>query len=478
MNRNIIIDSKFGYRRLVVLEDDNLVEAYVENARTQNIVGNIYVGRVQNIVKSTNSAFIDIGLEENAYIHFNDIAESKTRENTIKDFLHVGQEIVVQVLKEAQGTKPPKLTTNIMLYGKYLILTPNKKYIGVSSKIHDKNIKANLIQVISDKIKNRYGAIIRTAAEKVDFNHLKLEVDSLIQKWEDINEKGKYIKAPMLLHREDFIEKLISDLYFPEDSSIIINNEDEFNMVKDKLSITNPSTTENIKLYEMERSIFSMYSVQKKFDKLFMRKVWLKCGGYIVIDKTEAMTVIDVNSGKFISRNNTEDMILKVNLEAAEEIARQIRLRDIGGIIIIDFIDMKSEQNRDKLVQGIRGFLLHDRGKSCVLGITRLGIIEITRRKIGNSIYEKLYRKCYRCNGSGEVINYDMICLKILNEIQDYHAIMQKKDIVVEISTDLYSYFKNNFNNQLVSIGKERECTVAVQSSDQLEYQDFKIICE
>lgn len=478
MNRNIIIDSKFGYRRLVVLEDDNLVEAYVENARTQNIVGNIYVGRVQNIVKSTNSAFIDIGLEENAYIHFNDIAESKTRENTIKDFLHVGQEIVVQVLKEAQGTKPPKLTTNIMLYGKYLILTPNKKYIGVSSKIHDKNIKTNLIQVMNDKIKNRYGAIIRTAAEKVDFNHLKLEVDSLMQKWEDINEKGKYIKAPMLLHREDFIEKLISDLYFPEDSSIIINNEDEFNMVKDKLSITNPSTTDNIKLYEMERSIFSMYSVQKKFDKLFMRKVWLKCGGYIVIDKTEAMTVIDVNSGKFISRNNTEDMILKVNLEAAEEIARQIRLRDIGGIIIIDFIDMKSEQNRDKLVQGIRGFLLHDRGKSCVIGITRLGIVEITRRKIGNSIYEKLYRKCYKCNGSGEVINYDMTSLKIINEIQDYHAIMQKKDIIVEISPDLYNYFKNNFKNQLVSIEKERGCTVAVQSSDQLEYQDFKIICE
>ncbi len=359
---------------VILIEDYNIAEKYIINNQ-DNIEGNIYIGIIKNLVPGIKVAFVDIGKEKNAFIHFEDIEK-------IKENIKVNKKILVQVQKNPIKQKGAKLTTNIKLTGRQIVLMPKTDFITVSRKITDEEKKKELKNIVEKNIPKGYGAIIRTSCISVSEKEIIEDIQRLVKRWNKIKksfEENFDLSSYLMEENNDIIKSLILGTA-DDNMNKIITNSDKFN--SETLNFLKIYNLENKIKVEFDEDVFDKYSMQKELQQLENNKVWLKCGGYIVIDKTEALTAIDVNSGKCIGKDNLEATILKVNLEAAKEIAKQLRLRDIGGIIVIDFIDLQEDENKNRLLDCFVEETKKDRSKVQVEGFSKLNLLELTRKQI------------------------------------------------------------------------------------------------
>lgn len=387
----IFIDKKENQEKVALIENGNLVEYYEEDEETDRKEGNIYVGTVKDIIPGMQSAFIDIGTEKNGFIHLKDILPKVDEKNEklelnldIKKVIKPNQKLLVQIKKDSNDKKGARVSTHINLPGKYIVLMPNTDFITISQKIEDKKEQERLVNLVKEHIGKENGAIIRTSAVKKDKELIK-DIELLQNKWKEIqeryNQKISQNNGDSLVYEsENIVDKMIIDLVSEKIENIVTNNKEEY----DKLIIEKNKMEElsNTKISLENKDVLDIYDIKKQIEKICNRKIWLKCGGFITIDKTEALTAIDVNTGKYTGSKNLEQTLYKVNEEATVEIAKQLRLRDIGGIIIIDYIDMRKQENKDKIQKLLEERLKLDRAKTQVEGFTKLDLMEMTRKHI------------------------------------------------------------------------------------------------
>lgn len=383
----LIVNKNKDEKIIAAVENGKLVEIYEENEQSQKArnEGNIYLGIVKDIVPGMQAAFVDIGTEKNSFIHVKDVVPQvdekieKRIDTKIKDVIKTGQKILVQIQKDSNDKKGARTSTHIKLTGKYVVLMPNTNIVTISQKIEDESERERLLKSIKAVLPENTGAIVRTAAIKKKDEELKEDLEQLLNKWKKIEEKFKKAPSkPQLLYKSpSILEKIILDLPENRIEKITINDENEYEEIQELLQEMN----ENIKT-EMHQDILEKYELEKQIEKSKQRKIWLNCGGFITIDQTEALVAIDVNSGKFTGKSTLEETVYKVNYEATIEIAKQLRLRDIGGIIIIDYIDMQKEENKDKIEKLLKESLKQDRAKTQVEGFTKLNLMELTRKHI------------------------------------------------------------------------------------------------
>ena len=384
------IKKEEGKKYIALINDGILEEYYEENNESNRNEGNIYIGIVKDIIKGMQAAFVDIGTEKNGFIHLKDILpkvdETKEKQNTdvkIEDILEIGQKMLVQVKKDSNEKKGARISTHINLPSKYIMLMPNTDIITTSQKIEDKNEQKRLINLVRKNLSEGNGAVIRTAAENKEQEIIK-DIKYVENKWNKIIQTSinPNENKPQLLYKsEDIIEKILIDLADKNLKNIVVNDKEEYDKIEKIKNYNEEYKDLNIVMKSTDK-IFSQYDIEKQIEKIENRKIWLKCGGFITIDKTEALTAIDVNTGKYTGTKNLDQTIYKVNEEATIEIAKQLRLRDIGGIIIIDYIDMQKEENKNKIENLLKLELRKDRAKTQVEGFTKLDLMELTRKHI------------------------------------------------------------------------------------------------
>jgi len=413
----LIVDAGTSQTRVALLEDGKLVEIHIERPDITRLVGNIYRGKVSSVLPGMQAAFIDIGYEKNAFLYAGDAVPQKDchdsddedyidlRKQRIDQLLKPGQEITVQVVKEPMGTKGPRVTTQITLPGRYLVLLPNTDYIGISRRIEDECERAKLKR-IAEKIKPEgMGLIVRTASEGLNEEDFQRDLEFLKKLWESIRQKENRGAVPRCLHKdENLIYRAVRDLFTPDIDRFVINDQQQYLKVLEIVEMLSPDLLRRVHYFSKDYDLFQYYSLESEITRAFSRKVWLKSGGYIIIDRTEALTVIDVNTGKYTGSRNLEETVLKTNMEATEEIARQLRLRDIGGIIIIDFIDMQEKQHQNMVLEYLKQHLKKDRNRTTVVGMTGLGLIELTRKKVRREISFAVNSECPYCKGTGRIL--------------------------------------------------------------------------
>lgn len=391
--KEILINKESDKKQILLLEEGELKEKYTETNNIVRIEGNIYIGEVKDVLQGMQAAFVDIGLKKNTFIHLKDILPKidivKEKEDfkveNVKKILKPGMPLLVQVKKDFTQSKGAKVSTHISINSRYVIFMPNTKIITVSKKIEDVTEKERLINIVKKYLPDNCGAIIRTSAEKLEEEKIKADIEVAAGKWKDIkkayDESVLNKKYPRILYKtHGIIKKLLLDLIDKDLEKITVNNEEDYNYIRKLLKDFN---AENIELNFIKNDILEeRIDLQHQIEKADNRKVWLKCGGFISIDKTEALTAIDVNSGKYIGKDNAETTIFKVNKQASIEIAKQLRIRDIGGIVIIDYIDMQEEENKQKIIDILTEELKKDRSKTQVVGFSKLNLLEMTRKHV------------------------------------------------------------------------------------------------
>lgn len=404
----IFIDIRNGIEKVGIVEDDRLVEFYMDFESDNKLVGNIYRGRIVNVLPGMEAAFVDIGEGRNAYLHVKNALPKGVKYNRnemrINDLIKNGQEIIVQVMKESTENKGPKVTTHITLTGRYIVLTPFSNKISISKKILDLE-EIERLKEIGNRIQiEDIGMIFRTRSEGVAEELIFDEYNRLIEIYKRIERERNFLPCPKLIYREmDLSNKLIRDSFGERIEKVLVNNKDKYNSILDFSDMISPYLKDRL-VYDKDFDIRYEQNIMKGIKSALDRRVCLKSGGYIVIDETEALTAIDVNTGKYTGNNNLEDTVVTTNLEACEEIARQIRLRDISGIIIIDFIDMKNDKDVMLVMNKLDEYLKLDRNRANIIGITKLGLVELTRKKIRNSLGKNFYKDCPYCSGKGKIL--------------------------------------------------------------------------
>jgi ribonuclease G len=425
MDKEILVEVQEEQTLVAVVEDGILMEVYLEREIDKRIVGNIYYGIVENVLPGMQAAFIDIGLERNAFLFVEDATPSKNNvddfskklQTNIKDLLKIGQHIVVQVSKEPFGSKGARVTTNITLPGRYTVLMPYVDYVGISRRIEDENERERL-KAIAQKVKPKdSGVIVRTVAEGTSDFELRRDLESLISIWNNIKYKISRTNTPKVIYKDLGLTQRISRDLIDEDVKKIIVNCEE---VKENIqqAVLMYSCQSSCKIIYEPGDIFEKYSILNQLDQAFNKKVWLKSGAYIVIDQTEALTSIDVNTGKYTGKNNLQETVLNTNIQATVEIARQLRLRNIGGIIIIDFIDMDKPEHKQLVLESLEKELKKDKTKTSIMGITNLGLVEMTRKKARMGLESLMLNDCPYCEGKGKLFSIETIALRTKKEIR------------------------------------------------------------
>ena len=410
VDRTMVVRSKDGKIQIGVLEDKILVEHYVAKSAEASLIGNVYLGKVQNVLPSMEAAFVDIGRGRNAVLYSGevdwDLAETGNQPRRIELALKSGDSVFVQVTKDPVGQKGARLTSQVSLPGRYLVYVPNGSMNGISRKLPDSE-RARLKKILKEVLPEDAGVIVRTAAEGASEEQLTLDVQRLQMQWEEISRRVETEQAPVLLHSEpDLLIKIVRDVFNEDFQKMVISGDDAKDAITSYLQSVAPDLLERVEEYKGSKDIFDEYRVGEQIAKALDRKVYLPSGGSLVIDRTEAMTVVDVNTGKFVgSGGNLEETVTKNNLEAAEEVVRQLRLRDIGGIIVVDFIDMVLESNRDLVSRRLVECLSRDRTKHQVAEVTSLGLVQMTRKKLGMGLLETFSEACEVCAGRGVVVH-------------------------------------------------------------------------
>ncbi|VBB07874.1 ribonuclease e/g [Lucifera butyrica] len=419
MGKTILINVTPEETRMALLENSDLVEVAVERAETGHIVGNIYKGRIKNVLPGMQAAFIDIGRDKNSFLYVGDLFPRVSRLAAGDEVLTAGQDIIIQIVKDAIGTKGPRATTHLTLPGRYVVLMPTVDYIGISRRIECDKERERL-KAVAEKVRPAgMGMIVRTIAEGKTEDDLQRDVSYLHNLWNALTARSKRSHAPTLLYRDvDLVIRIVRDYLTADVSEMVIDNREAYGRVCDLLRFTSPDFVPRVRFYQGTDDLFVHYGIDGEMEKLHQRQVWLKCGGYLVIDHTEALTVIDVNTGKFVGQTNLADTVFQTNLQAVAEIARQIRLRDIGGIIIIDFIDMEKDVHKEAVLTALGDHLKKDRTKTNVLGLTGLGLVEMTRKKSRQNLDSLLYSECPCCSGRGRIQSPETVAIHVRRHLR------------------------------------------------------------
>ena len=483
------MDVSFGQIRVALLEDHELTEIYIEGQEGQSIVGNIYKGKIENVLPGMQAAFVNIGTEKNAFLYIRDAIpnsfsyeeEEFESDNGVKcyqicDLLKSGQDILVQVIKDPIDSKGARVTTHITLPGRYAVLMPTVDYIGISRRIEDEEERERLRSIAALAKPEDMGMIVRTAGEGCSLSELKNDIEFLTRLWKNVLEKSSSISAPSLVHMDmNLFYKVLRDMFTKDIDHIIINNKEYYEKAVDMVNLISPYLRKRVEYFNRCNDIFECYHIEEKFEKLFSKKIWLKCGGYIIIDQTEALTVIDVNTGKYIGGKDLQDTVLKTNIEAAREIARQLRLRDIGGIIIIDFIDMKEEEHQNIVIEVMKNALKKDKSKSYVWGMTHLGLLEMTRKKVVVPKEYMLQSPCPCCLGTGRILSPQTIVKKIEKEIKKIFLNQSIRKIQIEVHKEIEEVLLGQYGKYLESMSKEQGKKINIICNDFFHRDEFKI---
>jgi ribonuclease G len=452
MLRQLIINENIHETRVALLEDGTIVELFIERGDDSEITGNVYKGIVQRVLPGMQAAFVDIGLDQAAFIHVGDInghphdgcaaapiadpeivpteidepavnlasaTETATEvRRPIEELLFEGQQILVHVIKSPLGHKGPRATTYISLPGRFLVLMPHSDHVGISRKIEDETERQRLKEAVNKLRDDQCGYIVRTAAEGAAPEKLADEMRFLRSLWESIQQKFKTVSAPARLHKELNVSlRAVRDLLTNEAEKVVTDSQNVYDSVLSFLSTYMPTLKDSITLYQGPEPLFDVYNLEGDITRTLKRKVWLKSGGYVVIEQTEALCAIDVNTGRYVGKHNLDETILKTNLEAVKEIAYQLRLRDISGIIIIDFIDMEKKANQIKVYNALKERLRLDRSKTHVLPISELGLVQMTRKRVRQPLTTLMSEPCFYCEGEGHLLSRRSICYAIYREV-------------------------------------------------------------
>lgn len=487
MTKDVLMDASMGEIRLAVMEDGELVEFYMEDREKQNLLGNIYRGRVERVIPSMQAAFIDIGISKNAFLHVKDLLPESGRDGhdsapSLKDvpriehLLKAGQELTVQVVKEMGGQKGPRVSTRISLPGRFVVLLPNQHTAGISKREDDSAERKRLKELALDLKPEGAGIIIRTAGTHAPAEWLRDEIKSLTQKWNTIAERQSKGPVPRCLYQEsDFISHILTEYLTPDLDRFIVNDRDLWEQINRFLDSASPGRRPRVEYFDKDYDLFEYYPVEGAISQALSRKVMLKSGGYLVFDKTEAMTVVDVNSGKYTGRAGLEETALKINKEAAEMIARQIRLRDIGGIIIIDFIDMQDKTHRDEVVAALKEAVKRDRTQTVVVGMTGLGLVEMTRKKVRQPLDSYMTVDCPCCGGTGRRLLPVIIARRVERRIARYLADHRTGCLEVLVHPDIYGVLTEQERKNLDMLQEKHACTLQISASADVAYGDMRM---
>ena len=535
MTKEMIISSSAHETRVAILEDDQVAEIFIERERSRGVVGNLYKGRVSKVLPGMQSAFVDLGLERDGFLYVSDVIATfeefdrletddddpppsataagpeaaaarqaspggrrggppgppgrrdrdrdKGPEPKIEELLKEGQEIIVQVAKEPLGTKGARLTSHATMPGRFLVFMPTVDHVGVSRKIDSRDERARLRGIVRE-FREQHGftggVIIRTAAAARPKEDILSDLSYFHRVWTEIRQKAETSRAPAVVYQEQsLVAKLLRDLLTEEFSAIRIDSAHEHRRVIELIERIMPSLAPKVKLYEKEYPIFEEYGVQAEIDRALRSKVWLKSGGSIVVNQTEALVAIDVNTGRYVGKKTAgrlEDTILKTNLEAVKEIVRQIRLRDLGGIIVLDFIDMEEKKNRQKVFQTVEQELRKDRAPSKGIQVSDFGLVIITRKRVKQSLERVLTEPCPYCAGSAVIKSSSTICYEILSEVKKISADLNGQSLVLRVNPDIARALRDEeravFKDLKQSIGRD----ISIKPDVQLHHEQFDLM--
>ncbi|MDR3256397.1 MAG: Rne/Rng family ribonuclease [Endomicrobium sp.] len=475
MKKEIIVNRTLEETKVAVLENGRLFDLFIERRESKKILNNIYKGKVQNIVPALGSVFVDIGFGKSAYLDIDDIIAPRDEKN-IENMVKIGQDIMVQVYKEPINTKGPKVTMDISLPGRLLVYMPFSSNIGISKNIENRQEYDRLKGIVTELKKDIPGGIIvRTEAEEATEVEIKSEIKYLTRLWTSIVGRFKDIKPMSLVHRDlGVVFQTIRD-YFSDDVVLMhIDSQRELKDVIDFVKIVSPEFLDRITFYDGKMSIFKAYGIEEEINRLRSNKAKLHSGGYIIIQEAESLCAIDVNSGKFTSKSTQEDTAAITNLEAAGEVARQLRLRNIGGIIVIDFIDMKKAANRQKVLEKLREATKGDKAKIKIWPITRLGLIEMTRERKRESLFSLLGDTCPVCRGLGLVLSKESIFINVCDEIEQLKIGVYNGKIKIKLNPDVVEYFKE----RKLRLKELFNVEFDIKSSTEVLREEYQIIFE
>jgi len=486
VSKEIIVNVDTRETRIALVESGKLVELNVE--REERVVGSIYKCKVANVLAGMDAAFVDIGLERNAFLYVADVlpemddefpaARKETPRNVrIKDVLKVGQEVLVQVVKGPRGTKGARVSTRISLPGRYLVLMPESDNLGISRKIESEGERDRLKKIGENMRPLGFGIIIRTEAEGRGEVDLRKDLEFLLRMWSQIQEKAAKISAPGLVHQDlSLIYKTIRDVFSSDVNKMIIDSPVDYEKALELMDLISPKMKSRLQLYDEPEPIFERFAVENEIDSLLRRKVWLKSGGHLTIDSTEALTTIDVNTGKFIGSTSLSDTILKTNLDAVMEIARQLRLRDIGGIIVIDFIDMINPKDRQKVVAALEKELRKDRTRTKISHISPLGLIEMTRKRTGETLTELVTEPCPYCQGRGRVESAETVSLQIERELRKLSNESDDEAFVVNANPEVAFHLVGSSGEVIDEIERRLRRAIYVRANESLHIEKYEVV--
>lgn len=484
--KEILVEADGEQTRVALMEEGQLAEIYIERSIYQRLVGNIYKGRVENVLPGMQAAFVNIGLEKNAFLYVGDAVPPRSVGEdgepqldecslSIQDVLKEGQELLVQVMKEPVGTKGARITTNITLPGRYLVLMPTVDYVGISRRIELEAERERLKSLALSLKPPGMGLIVRTVTEGLRLGDVEQDVQGLVNLWKKIQAKSLQHGAPAVIHRElELVQRIVRDLFTEDIGRMTVNNKFVYEKLLETMDFLAPGFRRKVFLVE-KPNLFNDYPIEPEIQKALKKKVWLKSGGYLVIDQTEALTVIDVNTGKYVGTTNLEDTVLNTNLEAALEIAHQIRLRDIGGIIIIDFIDMIALEHRARVLEVLEDACKKDKTKTNILGLTQLGLVEMTRKKSRQGLHSVMTRVCPYCEGAGRVSSEETVALKAKEEIIETADRTLAPGLLLDAHPLVAAQLIGAGGHILSELEKRTGKRVLIRGMESMHLQDYKL---
>lgn len=481
--KQIIVDANDYEMRIALVEDDVLTEFFIEREERPRMVGSIYKGKVANVLPGMESAFVNIGLPKNSFLYVKDLREFEEKyldgiENSkkpIEDILNVGDEVVVQVLKEPTGNKGARVTTHYTIPGKYLVLMPNNDHIAISKKITDEEERNRLQKILEDIKPKGIGVIIRTAAREKNESVFVKEIEYLTKQWKEIERKLKKAKVGDVVYKDNnMIRRVVRDVFSSDVDYLVINSEDEYYELIDYMSAFENDFKVKIKLYNEEEPIFEHYKINEKVERALNKKVWLDCGGYLIIEKTEALVSIDVNTGKNTGSTDLESTVFQTNMEAAKEIPVQLMLRNLGGIIIIDFIDMALEEDQKEVLRVLQENLNRDRIRNEIVHFTKLGLVEMTRKRVGKQLSTYFMEECERCSGTGFVKSVEAVIQNIMDEIKFLAVDDEVEKIKVKTSYDVKKKIEEIYLDFIESYLTSKSKKGKIKKVELIEGQGFE----
>jgi ribonuclease G len=494
MRREIVIDAAGAETRVAIVEDGSLVELMHERDEEQRMVGDMYLGRVEAVIPGIQAAFVDIGTEKSAFLHASDLEEPDDEDDEdggngngdrrnrkyppIEDQLNRGQEVLVQVTKEPIGTKGPRVTSQISMPGRFIVFIPGGSHVGVSRKIGDREERSRLRELAKDVVGRKSGGlIVRTVGEELTRKALEEELTRLRKTWTKIQRRAKSMKAPALVHQEaEMTSGLLRDVFSGKVDLLTVNSKELAHQAKSYLGRVSPELLERVKVFDEDRPIFEAFGIEDEIQAAFRRRVELKSGGHIVIEHTEALVAIDVNTGSYTGRKDPAKTILRTNMDAAAEIARQLRLRDIGGIIVCDFIDMDEQSNRDKVLQEMRRHVGHDRARTKLFGISELGLLQMSRQRVRPSLIQMMTEPCPSCDGTGRVLSPDTLVRRIERSILRARHEGEKRDLMIRVHPGVALYLLEQEPTFLSDLGEKAGLSLDVRDDPIMGHDEYRLL--